>query len=149
MYFTQISKGSEVLALVPEFAFEDVNGVEYVFANIKNESLDIKEVLEKGLPDVIRNISNPRAMRWGGKNIRFLRPIRWIVSLLNDQILEFDLDGIKVGNTTKGHRVLGSSQILIDRIDDYERILEENYVILSEEKRRSNIVKGLFMMRIY
>lgn len=126
-----------------DIVFEDVNGVEYVFANIKNESLDIKEVLEKGLPDVIRNISNPRAMRWGGKNIRFLRPIRWIVSLLNDQILEFDLDGIKVGNTTKGHRVLGSSQILIDRIDDYERILEENYVILSEEKRRSNIVKGL------
>ena len=43
-------------------------------------------------------------MRWGGKNIRFARPIRWIVSLLNDKIVDFEFENIKVGNKTKGHR---------------------------------------------
>ena len=123
--------------------FEDINGTEYVFANIKHEIKDIKSVLQNGVPEIIKSISNPRSIRWGGKNLRFLRPIRWIVSLLNDEILKFDLEGIKVGNVTKGHRTLGNSRIVVDRIDDYEKLLEDNYVILDEDKRRKIIVKGL------
>lgn len=123
--------------------FEELNGVEYVFANIKHEIEPIESILQRGVPEIIKSISNPRAMRWGGKNLRFLRPIRWIVSILNDQVLKFELEGIKVGNTTKGHRTLGKSQIEIEKIDDYERLLEENYVIVDEEKRRNIITKGL------
>lgn len=123
--------------------FEELNGVEYVFANIKHEIESIESVLKRGVPEVIRAITNPRSMRWGGKNLRFLRPIRWIVSILNDQILKFDLEGIKVGNVTKGHRTLGQNQVVIDKIDDYEKLLEENFVIISEEKRKNIITKGL------
>lgn len=123
--------------------FEELNGVEYVFANIKHETESLDSLLKRGVPEIIRNISNPRAMKWGGKNLRFLRPIRWIVSLLDDEVLSFELEGIKVGRITKGHRTLGSSQIEIDKIDNYESLLEENYVIVDEEKRRSIIIKGL------
>lgn len=123
--------------------FEEVNGVEYVFADLKHEIEALDSILQNGVPEIIRSISNPRSMRWGGKNIRFLRPIRWIVSLLNDQVLNFDLEGIKVSNVTKGHRTLGHSQIEIDKIDNYESLLEENFVIVDEEKRRNIITKGL------
>ena len=49
-------------------------------------------------------------MRWGGRNMRFARPIRWMVTLLNDNVLEIDLEGIKSSNITKGHRFLGQSE---------------------------------------
>lgn len=123
--------------------FEELNGVEYVFANLVHEVEKIENVLSQGVPSMISNITNPRAMRWGGKNIRFLRPIRWIVSILNDEVLDFDLEGISVGNITKGHRTLGSSQIVIDKIENYEKLLEENYVIVDEEKRKSIITRGV------
>lgn len=126
-----------------DVVFEELDGVEYVFATIKNETKPLNKVLEEGLADVIKNVSNPRSMKWGGKNIRFLRPIRWIVSLLNDQVLYFDIEGIKVANKTKGHRVLGQAEIVIDKIENYEKILADNYVILDEEERKNIIVKGL------
>lgn len=126
-----------------DISLEELNGEEYVYASIKNEAKPLDQVLVKGIPSVIRNISNPKAMKWGGKNLRFLRPIRWIVSLLNDEVLEFDLEKISVSNMTKGHRFLGSSEIVIDKIDDYERLLEENFVIVNEEKRKNIIVRGI------
>ena len=82
-------------------------------------------------------------MRWGGKSIRFARPIRYFLSLLDDEILNFDAEGIKVSNTTKGHRVLGKSEIVVDKIDNYLEILKENYVMLSYKERREIILRGL------
>lgn len=126
-----------------DLVMEELNGEEYIYAYIKKKAKPINEVLVNGVPNIIKNISNPRQMRWGGKNIKFLRPIRWIVSLLDDKILEFDLEGIKVSNISKGHRTLGKSYIKINSIDEYEQKLEENYVIVSEEKRRKMILKGI------
>lgn len=126
-----------------DITFEEVNGEEYVFANIVGKTKDIKEVLKEGIPAMIKAISNPKAMRWGGKNLRFLRPIRWLVSLLDDEILEFDLEGISVSNKTKGHRTLSSGLVEITKIDEYEEKLEENFVIVSEEKRRNIITRGI------
>lgn len=126
-----------------DLVIEELNGEEYIYAYIKKKTKSINEVLANGIPNIIKNISNPRQMRWGGKNIKFLRPIRWIVSILDDKILEFDLEGIKVSNITKGHRTLGSANIIIDSIDEYEQKLEENYVIVSESKRRKMILKGI------
>ncbi len=57
------------------------------------------------MANIIKSIVFPKSMRWGGgKNIRFARPIRWIVSLYNESVVPFDLEGIKVGNITRGHR---------------------------------------------
>ncbi len=126
-----------------DLVIEKLNGEEYIYAYIKKKTKSISEVLTNGIPSIIKNISNPRQMRWGGKNIKFLRPIRWIVSLLDDKVLKFNLEGIQVSNITKGHRTLGKSNILINSIDEYEQKLEENYVIVSESKRRKMILKGI------
>lgn len=118
---------------------KEVKGVDYVFANISSVGRDSSEILKEIMPGLIKDINFPKNMRWGGKNIRFARPIRWVVSLLNDKVVEFDFEGIEVSNKTKGHRFLGSSNIEIDNVENYEKLLEDNYVILNQNKRREII----------
>ncbi|MBS6611019.1 MAG: glycine--tRNA ligase subunit beta [Peptoniphilus harei] len=122
-----------------EIEIREVKGTDYVFANIFSIGRDSSEILKEIIPLLIRDINFPKNMRWGGKNIRFARPIRWIVSLLNDKIVDFEFENIKVGNKTKGHRFLGSSEIIVDNVENYEKLLEENYVILDQNKRREII----------
>lgn len=118
---------------------KELKGTDYVFANISSIGRKSQEILAEIMPSLIRDINFPKNMRWGGKNIRFARPIRWIVSLFNNEVVSFDFEGIPVGNKTKGHRFLGSSDITIDEVNNYEKLLEENYVILDQNKRREII----------
>lgn len=126
-----------------DIIYEEVNGEDYIYAKIKKETIELDKLLSKNIPKIIKNVSNPRQMRWGGKNIKFLRPIRWIVSILDDKVLDFDLEKIPVSNVTRGHRTLGSNHIVIEKIQDYEKLLKNNYVIVSEEERRKIIVRGI------
>ena len=71
-----------------EIEIREVKGTDYVFANIYSIGRDSSEILKEIIPLLIRDINFPKNMRWGGKNIRFARPIRWIVSLLNDKIMK-------------------------------------------------------------
>lgn len=122
---------------------KEQKGEDYVFVEKKEESKSLEEILKENVYELVKSISFPRSMRWGGKSIRWARPIRWFVSLLDDEILDFDAEGIEVGNITKGHRTLGSDKILIEKISDYEAKLKENYVILRGKDRRDIILKGL------
>jgi glycyl-tRNA synthetase beta chain len=80
------------------------------------------------------------ARRWAFKSPRFIRPIRWIVALLGDEVIRFEIAGVKSGNVTRGHRQLGSSSIPIS-IANYESELRRNFVILSSHERRHKIEK--------
>ncbi|WP_138159275.1 glycine--tRNA ligase subunit beta [Peptoniphilus catoniae] len=122
--------------------FKEYKGVEYVYAEIFKKGDDTKTIIKENASDLIKSINFPKNMRWGGKNIRFARPIRWVVSLLNSEIVDFEFEGIPVSNITRGHRFLGSSKIFIDEVDNYEKLLEDNYVILDQEKRRDTIKYG-------
>ncbi len=112
---------------------------EYVFAKIKEEGKETKIVLKEILPNAIRSINFPKSMRWGGKNLRFPRPIRWLLSLYNGEVLEFEIEGIKSSNVTRGHRFLGSDHIKVDSLEEYLNKLRENYVILNQEERKEMI----------
>lgn len=122
-----------------DIEIKELKGTEYVFANISSIGIDTKEILKDIMPSLIRDINFPKNMRWGGKNLRFARPIRWIVSLFNDEVVEFDFENIKVTNRTNGHRFLGYSDVIIDDVTNYEQILKNNYVILDQNKRREII----------
>lgn len=122
-----------------DLVIKEFKGTDYVFANISSIGRKASEILVEIMPSLIRDINFPKNMRWGGKNIRFARPIRWIVSLLGDKVVPFDFEEISVGNKTKGHRFLGSSEIVIDKVENYEKLLEDNYVILDQNKRREII----------
>lgn len=109
---------------------EELNGVEYVYGNVVKEGKTIEDILSINIPNIIKNINFPKSMKWGGKNLRFARPIRWLVSLLDNKVLYFELEGIKASNITKGHRFLGSSKIEITNIDEYVDVLRQNFVIV-------------------
>jgi glycyl-tRNA synthetase beta chain len=98
------------------------------------------EILAESLPGAILGIQWPKTMYWtGGKTgPRFIRPIRWIVALLGDQVIPFEVAGVKSGNITRGHRKLGSSSIRV-ATGDYEASLRRNFVILSSHERRHKI----------
>ena len=93
---------------------------------------------EKGyiVPEAIKNVTFPKAMRWGGKNMRFARPIRWMVALLNDEVLPINLEGIVASNITRGHRFLGRNQIEVFSIEDYFKQLSKNSVVLDQNVRK-------------
>ena len=101
----------------------------------------VRDILAETLPATILSIQWPKTMYWtGGKTgPRFIRPIRWIVALLDDQVIPFELAGVKSGNITRGHRILGSPSIPVT-FDKYESELRKNFVILSADERRQKIV---------
>ena len=122
-----------------DVVFKTVGKDEYLFGTIKAEGKLTSEVLKNILPEAVKHTTFPKAMRWGGKNMRFVRPIRWMVTLLNDEVVEIDLEGIISSNTTKGHRFLGASEIVVTSLEDYLTKLRENFVILDQNERKELI----------
>lgn len=117
-----------------------IKDVEYVFANIHRQGENTKDILSAKLASIIKGIYFPKTMKWGGKNIRFARPIRWVVSLFNEEVLPFEFEGIPVSNTTRGHRFLGQSDIVVPNVDEYQELLRKNYVILDQNERKEEIL---------
>jgi glycyl-tRNA synthetase beta chain len=102
-----------------------------------------KDILAAALPGLILQIYFPKTMYWTGKGgPRFIRPIRWIVALLGEEIVPFELAGVHAGALTSGHRRLGAREIAITTAD-YEQRLRDHYVILSAEQRREKIRREL------
>ena len=130
-------------AEISDVVIREFKGEDYIYVEKKEKAKSVAEVLEENVYDLVKSISFPRSMRWRGKSIRWARPIRWFVSLLDDEILAFDAEDIRVSNITKGHRSLGSNHIVVDKIENYEKLLRENYVILRYKDRKDLILRGL------
>lgn len=97
------------------------------------------DVLSELLPKIILKTPFPKTMYWAGKGTaRFIRPIRWIVALLDNQVIPFEVAGIWAANESSGHRRLGARSFAVT-YEDYEQKLFQNYVILSAEEREKRI----------
>ncbi len=117
-------------------------GEYYVFVK-KIAGRRILDILADALPDVILQINFPKTMYWTGKSgPRFIRPIRWIVALLGEEIVPFELAGVRSGALSSGHRRLGAREIAVTP-GDYEQRLRDHHVILSAEERRNKITNEL------
>jgi glycyl-tRNA synthetase beta chain len=105
----------------------------------KTEGRPASQILAEALPQLILKTPFPKTMYWPGKGgPRFIRPIRWIVALLGDEVIPFEIAGVSAGNQSSGHRVLGASRFPVT-YDTYEQRLRENFVILSRDERRARI----------
>jgi glycyl-tRNA synthetase beta chain len=97
------------------------------------------DILANALPQLILRTPFPKSMYWPGKGgPRFIRPIRWIVALLDDKVIPFEIAGVQSGNESSGHRKLGASRFPVT-YDNYEQKLRDNFVILSAAERRKRI----------
>lgn len=114
---------------------------EYVYVTVEKKGKDTVEYVKDILETVIRNINFPKPMRWGGKNLKFIRPIRWLICVFHGEHIDFDIEGINTTKITKGHRFLGTQEIEIADFEDYKQKLKENFVILDQDERRSMILE--------
>jgi glycyl-tRNA synthetase beta chain len=116
---------------------------EYFALQKRIEGKPVREILAGILPAVISRIPWPKTMYWTGKGgPQFIRPVRWIVALCGDQVVEFEFAGVRSGALSSGHRLLGAKEIVVDHAS-YEERLEKNGVILSAARRRQRIEAGI------
>jgi glycyl-tRNA synthetase beta chain len=100
------------------------------------------DILGEIIPGVIEKIHFPKTMYWTGKTgPRFIRPIRWLLALLDGKVVPFEIAGVVAAALTQGHRRLGAANIAVSGWNDYQQQLGENYVLLSAQQRRERIEK--------
>ena len=118
---------------------------EYVGATVKRHGRSASELLQTELPKEVLSLYWAKNMYWrAGKPERFVRPVRWIVALLDAAIVLLEIAGIKAGNTSRGHRILhGEKPVLIDSAKNYSEKLHKAFVVVDVAERRESIRKSL------
>jgi glycyl-tRNA synthetase beta chain len=117
---------------------------EYLAASVQKKGRSASEILSESLPKEISGIYWAKSMYWRGKSTeRFVRPVRWMVSLLDEEVVPIEFAGISAGHTSQGHRILSNGPVTINRPADYALVLSKNFVIVSAADREQRIRKAL------
>lgn len=116
---------------------------EYLFLERIIEGRSTEEVLAQALPKIIKEIKTEQRMRWDDSGLKFIRPIRWLLCLFGEKIIEFELGNIRSANETKGHRFFGEATIEIKDPQDYFAFLRQNMVIIDQAERRMVIERAV------
>ncbi|MBU2599477.1 glycine--tRNA ligase subunit beta [bacterium] len=95
------------------------------------------------LPEIINSLSLPKTMRWEAKDIKFIRPIRWILCLWGEERVNFSLGNIISSVVTYGHRFKTNQGIEVAKGEDFFKVLRDNYVILDQKERKAHILSQL------
>jgi len=143
---TQAAEAFARKAGVPVDSLEKVTTPkgEYLSATVQKKGRSASDLLAELLPKEIAGIYWAKSMYWRGKNAeRFLRPVRWMVSLLDDRVVPVEFGGITAGQTSQGHRLLSSGAVAINKPDDYSAKLSEAYVTVSAAAREHRVRKAL------
>ena len=111
----------------------------YVYAVIHKKGQPTAEILKSLLPKIICSLNFPNNMRWGSLDFKFIRPIRWIVALLDDEVIPFEVANVKSGRTSRGHRTLSNKDFEINTAASYAYTCVENFVIVDQNARRAMI----------
>lgn len=122
--------------------FKELAGVEYVYARKSSIGVETSSLLAQGFVDVIQSMTFPKNMRWGSYEMRFVRPIRWLVALYGNDVVPFELAGVASGRISRGHRFLGS-ETSFAAASDYAEKLREQFVIVDVAEREALIVKQI------
>ncbi|MDA8100825.1 MAG: glycine--tRNA ligase subunit beta [Nitrospiraceae bacterium] len=126
---------------VESLAVKTTDKGEYVVAKVEEKGGDTSAWLAQALPGFILSIPFPKSMRWMDKDIRFARPIHWIAAVFGGETVSFDLNGIKSGNLSRGHRFMSPGAFLVKDFKSFQLQCEPNYIVIDPEVRRSRIVK--------
>ena len=116
---------------------------DYLVAKIKKNGKKTIEVLADILPGFITNIYWRKSMRWGDGDLRFARPIHWILALLDGKVVKFEVDGVKSGTTTTGHRFAAPGKFEVTGFQDYKDKLHHAYVIVDHHERHTTVSNGV------
>ena len=131
-------KGLDVADLVVEDG--------YIYAETKTAGVPAKDIVTDMLPQLITGLNFPKSMHWGNLDAKFVRPVRWFVALLDEEVIPVEFATVKSGNVTRGHRFLGADEITIKNAASYVDTLKENFVMVDQDARRELISKQLHDM---
>lgn len=116
---------------------------DYYFANKHIAGVAAQEILAKVGAEVISKMQFKTYMKWGNNSFLFVRPIQWMVSLLDSEVVPFELLDVTAGNTTRGHRFLSNQEITIEKATDYAEVLKANFVMVDAGARKAEISKQI------
>ena len=115
----------------------------YIYAETKTAGVPAKDIVTDMLPQLITGLNFPKSMHWGNLDAKFVRPVRWLVALLDEEVIPVEFATVKSGNVTRGHRFLGADEITIKNAASYVDTLKENFVMVDQDARRELISKQL------
>lgn len=122
------------------FEIVDTPKGEYIAVRKFMEGKPTAELMPEILKSLVLEQTFPRTMKWSDMSLKFARPIKWFLALLENSVVEFEIEGIKSGRESRGHRFFGSD-FTAESIDDYFRKVRENNVIIDIEERKNLILK--------
>ncbi len=119
---------------------KNISGKDYIY--IKKEKLGVETdaIIKDNFISILENIKFPKKMRWADYDFAFVRPIRNIILMFGDDIIDVEITGVKSNNKVYGHRLLSPDEAILDSPKNYEKVLESKYVIPCREKRLDDII---------
>lgn len=125
----------------------------YLYAVVEQKILPVKESLPLIMENVLQKLYLPVAMHWGTEKQTFVRPVHWLLFLLDGQIVPFDFASKSSGNLTRGHRIFGkrndkgwSGNCAVSDYSEYQNALKSNFVVLDADERKEIIKKSLISL---
>ena len=115
----------------------------YVYAHTHTPSVNVASLLSSVLNKIIHGLSWPRSQRWGVQSEYFTRPVRWIVALFGNEVIDFTFAGLVAGRTTYGHRFLAPGPFEVADADSLVDVVRSASVIPSEAEREQVIREGV------
>ncbi len=119
------------------------NGVKVIACEKREGGKNTEDILPEIIRDAVEKIPLPKKMRWGYETFGFARPIRWLLVLFGESVIELKIADVQSGNLSYGHRFLCPNPVQILRPSEYFSKLKEAYVIVDERERRNLIVEGI------
>ncbi len=112
------------------------------FAHIHRAGRPTPEIVAEMVEEIVRPFPWPKSMTWGYGSLRWVRPLKRILCVFDGEVVPFSIDGIEAGDTSEGHRFMGSAQPFKARnFDQYAEGLEKHFVVLDPESRRTKILE--------
>lgn len=126
---------------VENIYFKEINGVEYAHVKKFIKGKQTSELLLE-LKDLILSLTFPKNMRWANNDLRYIRPIKWIIALFGEEIIPFSITNVETSNESRGHRFLGG-EIVFTNPSDYEKKMLAQYVMVNAIERKEAIVSQI------
>jgi glycyl-tRNA synthetase len=126
---------------VKDLEVREIDGGEYVTVVNSQEGLPAREVLSQLLPELLASLRFGKSMRWNESGVAFSRPVRWLVALLGNVVVEFEYAGLTSGRSSRSSRPQDSAAFDIPSGDDYLSLLAEREIVIDGAARRATIAE--------
>lgn len=125
-----------------QFTFKELAGVEYIYATKNSDGVNTSSLLSEGLSGIVSAMTFPKNMRWGAYDFKFVRPIRWLVALFGQEVIDLEITGVKAGNVSRGHRFLGTEAVIAEPAQ-YVETMRSQHVLVDVKEREELILSQI------